>query len=335
MAKDEIYIRGVGTELQRLQLVSEAVAAGDCPQTIAERAHTESVSVSDHASGAELAALAARTALRDAGVDGAEIDLIAHANVYYQGHDLWSPSSYIQREVGAGDAVAVEIRQMSNGGMASIDLAAAYLLGRDRDLALLTTGDRFAAPGFDRWVSDPGTIYGDGGTALILSRTSGFAVLRSFVNIADATLEAMHRGEDPFGGAPFSIRPRVDLEPLKKDFLDGASVLAIVEKVRRGQEQVIARSLDEAGVKITDIAWFVLPHFGRRRLSGSFLRPLDIDIDSTTWNFARTVGHLGAGDQFAGLTYLRQHNALRRGDAVLLAGVGAGFTWSAAVVEIL
>ncbi|MGV9823244.1 ketoacyl-ACP synthase III family protein [Nocardia xishanensis] len=335
MANDSIYIRGVGSALAARLPISGAVAAGQCPPEIADATGIESAAVSDHAAGVELAAAAARAALTDAGADPARIDLIAHSNVYYQGHDLWSPSAYIQREVGAVGAVAVEVRQMSNGGMAAIDLAAAYLSARDGDLALVTTGDRFAPPGFNRWISDPGTIYGDGGTALILSRTDGFAVFRSFVQSADASLEAMHRGDDPFGVAPFSIRERVDLDPLKKAFLAEAHVLSTVEKVRRGQERVIARSLDDAGVKISDIDWFVLPHFGIRRLRSTFLRPFEIDIERTSWNVARSVGHLGAGDQIAGLAHLRAENLLRPGDAVLFAGVGAGFSWSAAVAEIL
>ncbi|MFF0452805.1 ketoacyl-ACP synthase III family protein [Nocardia africana] len=335
MANDSIYIRGVGSALAARLPISGAVAAGQCPPEIAEGTGLESVAVSDYESGVELAAAAARAALTDAAVDPARIDLLAHSNVYYQGHDLWSPSAYIQRETGAVDAVAVEVRQMSNGGMAAIDLAAAYLSARGGDLALVTTGDRFALPGFNRWISDSGTIYGDGGTALILSRTAGFAAFRSFVQSADASLEAMHRGDDPFGVAPFSIRERVDLDPLKKAFLAEAHVLSTVEKVRRGQERVIARSLDDAGVKISDIDWFVLPHFGSRRLRSTFLRPFGIDIERTTWNVARTVGHLGAGDQIAGLAHLRAGNLLRTGDAVLLAGVGAGFSWSAAVAEIL
>ncbi|MET8650109.1 MULTISPECIES: ketoacyl-ACP synthase III family protein [Nocardia] len=335
MANDSIYISGIGTALAPRRPISDAVASGECPPKIADANRIESVAVSEGPSGVELAATAARAAIADAGVDGARIDIVAHSNVYYQGHDLWSPSAYIQHAAGAADAVAVEVRQMSNGGMAAIDLAAAYLGARDGDLALVTTGDRFAAPGFDRFISDPGTIYGDGGTAVILSRTEGFAVFRSFVQAADPTLERMHRGDDPFGVAPFSVRPRVDLDPLKKAFLTGSNVLPNVEKVRRGQERVIARSLDDAGVKISDIDWFVLPHFGSRRLRSTYLRPFDIDVERTTWSLARTVGHLGAGDQLAGLAHLRERDLLRGGDAVLFAGVGAGFSWSAAVAEIL
>lgn len=335
MVNDSIYIRGVAAAPATAYPVARAVAAGECPAVIAARTRIESVAVAEDVSGVELAAAAAGAALSGAGVDGAALDLLVHADVYYQGHDLWSPSSYLQRVTGASGAVAVELRQMSNGGMAAVDLAAAYLSARDLDLALLTTGDRFAAPGFDRWLSDPGTVYGDAGTALILSRTEGFAVLRSFAHVADAELEGMHRGTDPFGVAPFAVRPRVDLEPLKKAYLAATGAQVAAARVRRGQRAVVDRALDDAGVKLTDIDWFVLPHFGFRRLRGALVEPLGIDVERTTWDLARTVGHLGAGDQFAGLAHLRDSDRLRTGDAVLLVGVGAGFSWSAAVVEIL
>ena len=75
--------------------------------------------------------------------------------------------------------------------------------------------------------------------------------------------------------------------------------------------------------------------FGRRRLESSFIRPLGLDLDRTTWSWSRSVGHLGAGDQFAGLDHLVATGALAAGQRVLLLGVGAGFSWSAVVLEVL
>ncbi|MEZ3183138.1 3-oxoacyl-ACP synthase, partial [Streptomyces pimonensis] len=43
----------------------------------------------------------------------------------------------------------------------------------------------------------------------------------------------------------------------------------------------------------------------------------------------------GAGDPFAGLDHLVTSGALGPGDTCMLFGVGAGFSWSCAVVEIL
>ncbi len=78
----------------------------------------------------------------------------------------------------------------------------------------------------------------------------------------------------------------------------------------------------------------MLPHFGRRRLEAIYYRPYGIDPARTTWEWSRTVGHLGAGDQFAGLDHLVTSGRAVPGDRVVLIGVGAGYSWGAAVVEI-
>jgi 3-oxoacyl-[acyl-carrier-protein] synthase-3 len=47
------------------------------------------------------------------------------------------------------------------------------------------------------------------------------------------------------------------------------------------------------------------------------------------------VGHLGAGDQICGFNHLLETDRVRPGDRVMLLGVGAGFSWSCAVLEVL
>lgn len=55
---------------------------------------------------------------------------------------------------------------------------------------------------------------------------------------------------------------------------------------------------------------------------------------ATNWEWSRTVGHLGAGDQFASLAHLVDSGRARPGDRCVLIGVGAGYSWGCAVVEI-
>ncbi|WP_433516193.1 ketoacyl-ACP synthase III family protein [Nonomuraea sp. CA-143628] len=295
-----------------------------------------SVTVSRSESAPEMATRAARSALARAGHRGDDIRLLLHANVYYQGHDLWAPASFIQRYAEVGDCPAIEIRQMSNGGMAALGLAACHLVAAgDGAAALITAADRFCPPGFDRWRSDAGTVYADGGAAIVLSRGAGFARLRCLVTESDPGLERMHRGDDPFGVEPFSVRGRVDLDAAKRAFLAKAGISESVARVAARQHMTIKRALAEAESNLTDIDWFVLPNFGRRRLELTYIGPYGIDIERTTWPWGRRVGHLGAGDQLAGLDHLAATGRLRPGDRCLLAGVGAGFTWSCAVVEVL
>jgi 3-oxoacyl-[acyl-carrier-protein] synthase-3 len=340
MVSDDIYIAGYGSHLPPVTTAAEAIAAGMCDPLYVSAQQMAGVTTGSE-SGPEMAVAAGRDALRRAEryVDG--VDLLLHSALYYQGHDMWAPASYVQRYTGGllpgSDACpAIDIRQTSNGGMASVALAAAYLADRPHGRgALLTTGDHFCRPGIDRWRSDPGTVFADGGTAIVLARGTGFARLRSLALISDSELESMHRGDDPWHPAPMSARMPLDVRVTTRDFLRTAGSAFVTARMAAGQEAVVKAALAEADTTIGEIDLFVLPNFGARRMEPAFFRPFGIDPDRTTWPWGRGIGHLGAGDQFAGLTYLIESDRLHAGDVCAMLGVGGGFTWSCAVIEIV
>jgi 3-oxoacyl-[acyl-carrier-protein] synthase-3 len=316
--------------------VADAVASGECDVNLVRRTDMLSVSVSPDESAAEMAVVAATQALDRAGSTATEIDLILHADTYHQGQDLWPVASYVQRQSVGNQCLAVEVRQMSAGGLAAMDLAVNYLAGLPgRSDALLTTADRFCLPGIDRWRTDPGTPYADGATGLVLSRRTGYARLKSIVMLADADLEPLHRGDEPFSPAPFSHRIPVDFEAAKQAFTRDFGLSYAVERVRAGQRATIKEALADADLELAEVEWVVLPHFGRRRLEAVYLREFGIDPARTTWDWSRTVGHLGAGDQFAGLGHLVDTGQAKPGQHILLVAVGAGYTWGCAVLEML
>ncbi|MEU7061146.1 ketoacyl-ACP synthase III family protein [Streptomyces sp. NPDC046197] len=333
---EDVFIRGTSVRLPSVLNVADAVATGACPPRVASATGMVSVAYSPEESAAEMAAAAARTALGRAGSDGGDIDLLLHADTYHQGQDLWPVASYVQREALGNSCQAVEIRQMSNGGLAALDLATAYLTsGHGRADALLTTADRFCEPGIDRWRTDPGTPYADGATALVLSRRGGFARLRSLALFADPELEPMHRGDEPFGPAPFSHRVPVDFEEAKRAFIGRVGMSYAITRAHHGQQTVVKQACSDAGLELAEADWVLLPHFGRRRLKSIYYEPFGIDPARTSWEFSRAVGHLGAGDQFAGLDHLLVSGKAGPGDRVVLVSVGAGYSWGCAVVEIL
>lgn len=330
----ELYITGTGTWLPPAEQIADSVADGRCDAVVARATRMTAVTVSAGESGPEMAARAARTALDRAAAKPGDIDLVLHASFFHQGFDLWAPASYIQHTAVGNQCPAMEVRQVSNGGMAAIDLAWAYLSADPaRTAAVLTTGDRFCLPGFDRWRSDPGTVYGDGGTALVVSRHSGFARVRSIATVSVPALEGMHRGDGP--ATPFSPREVADLETRKQEFLARYGTALTVAQVSAAQETVAKQALAEAGLGFADIDWFVLPHLGHRRLHVAYFTKFGIDPDRTAWAWSRGVGHLGAGDPFAGLDHLVSRGDLSPGGTCLLFGIGAGFSWSCAVVEML
>ncbi len=322
-----VYLAGTGCALPEPTTLEDAERAGLCTRRMLWRTRAESVCIAEEP-GPELAARAAGM------LDCGDVDLLLHASVYYQGHDLWSPPSYIQREVLGNNCPAIEVRQQSNGGMAALTLASAYLTG-DRKQAMVTTGDRFCLPGFDRFTSDPGTICGDGGTAALLSTQDGFARIRGLVTVSDPGLEKLGRGLDPFADAPLSVRRPISTEAHRSELIAEFGLSPLMERLRSGQQEAYQQALREAGVKAEDVSWFVLPNLGRAKMDAQFFDPLDIDPDRSTWDWGRRVGHLGAGDQIAGLDHLRRTERLEPGQLCVLAGVGIGFTWSVGVLEIV
>lgn len=332
---DDVYVRGNGLRLPSRLLVADAIESGECEPSLVARTDVHSVSVSPDESAAEMAVAAAKIALHRASATPETVDLILHADTYHQGQDLWPVGSYIQRETVRNGCLALEIRQMSNGGMAALDLAVAYLRAdTGRCEALLTTADRFCLPGIDRWRTDPGTPYADGATAVVLSRRGGYARLLSLALHADSDLEPLHRGDEPFGLAPFAHRMPVDFEAAKNAFSRQYGLAFGINKAIAGQAVAVENALSDADLKLADAEWVVLPHFGRRRLDVNYLRPYEIDASRTAWEWSRTVGHLGAGDQFAGLSHLVDTGQAKPGDRCVLIGVGAGYSWGCAVVEI-
>ncbi|MGW3135058.1 ketoacyl-ACP synthase III family protein [Streptomyces sp. NPDC001139] len=335
MRFDDIYLRGLGMWLPPVMTAEKALELGFTDRSLISRTGASAVCVAGTESAPEMAVNAARIAMERGGCGTGEICLLLHSSVYFQGHDLWPAASYIQRMTVNNRCPAMEVGHTSNSGMVALELAAAYLTASGGAAVLLTTGDRFVAPGVDRWRTDPGTVFGDGATAAVVSQAPGFARVLSVVTVADPELEEMHRGTDPFTAAPLELRVPVDIEAPTREFLRGPSGADINRRMAAGHRSVMTQALEEAEVPASSVSWYVLPNTGRRRLEVGFFRRLGIDPQASTWAWGQGVGHLGAGDQFAGLTHLVDTGQLRRGQYCLLLGVGGGFTWSCAVVEIV
>ena len=333
---DNLHLAGIGCWLPPAVPVAEAVRRGVCDEATAKRAGMLSVTVDEGTEvPAEFAARAARIALAQAesGIGRVQPSIVLHAHLFDQGNQLWSAAGYVQRRAGAGDCPALAVQQVSNGGMAAIDLAAGYLRGRP-GTALVTSADRYCPPGYDRWYSDPGTVYADGGTALVLSNRAGFARLTALATVSDSMLEGMHRVGPAAGIGRITRRQPVQLGQLKEAFVAEFGSGRALDRIVAGQQAATAEALYLAGVKLPEIDRFVFPHFGLRRLKSNYLRYLEIDLDRSNWAVSRAIGHLGAGDQVASIDQLLRASLLRAGQRCLLLAVGAGFTWSAAVLEI-
>lgn len=330
----DLYVSSVGQWLPPRIDMTTAVAEGMCSQQTHERTGLTSICVSDEAP-VELAVRAADSALQRSAHASDDIAILLYATASYQGLDAWNAAAYVQALTGTARAFAVEVRQLSNGGMAAMELGAGFLSADPRRrAALLVTADRFAMPGFDRWNADRNMVWGDAGTAVVLSRDGGFARVLAMVSASDPELEGMYRGDSPLRPAPTAEDMPVNIVRRQREFRRRMTSEEVRRRLVAGFDVTLATALAEADASLDSISWAVVENLGRNLMDWRFLNPLKMDISRTTWPWGATIGHLGAGDQFAGLHHLATSGDVGPGDRVLLLGSGGGYAWTCAVVEI-
>lgn len=336
MKYDGVFFSGVGSYYPEPYPVARAIETGDYDQASQEKTDQVSVTIAtDSESQPEMAVAAGRLALKHSGYRTRDVSLLLHAVAVYSGLDGWNSASYLQNEVLDGNGISFEIRQVSNGALGGLELAIPYIQsGRHGPAAIITSSERFAPPAWNRWRADSGLIFADGASALVVSTEGGFGRLVSLVTETASELEGLHRGLAPFQTAPDPAQYPLDLHSRAVEFSDEMDIATIHAISERGLKAAATRASHEAGLNLDEIEIFVVPNFGRSLLQRQVLDPIGISIERSTHHWGKNVGHAGAADQFGALHNLVESGGVASGDHVMLVGVGGGFNWTCAVIQL-
>ncbi|MBU3863222.1 ketoacyl-ACP synthase III family protein [Streptomyces sp. 4503] len=335
-----VYLKSIGAHVPRPVSIATAVEEGRYPAQEAELHELGGAAVAGDVPAPELALLAARQAFERAGHPPQDVDLLLYASSWHQGPDGWQPQYLLQRRLVGADVLAVEVRQGCNGMFAALELAAGYLGGSDRARhALLVAADNFGTPLIDRWRMGPGYVAGDGASAVLLTTEPSFARLLAVGSISVPEAEQMHRGAEPLFPPGPTLGRRLDFAARNADYKrqaigDGVGTAALI-RIHQQTLTVVERTLAEAGVGIGDITRVAYMNYSREIVEQRCMAALGLAMSRSTWEFGRTVGHLGASDQIISLDHLLEQGGLKPGDHILMLGVGPGVTISCAVVEIV
>jgi 3-oxoacyl-[acyl-carrier-protein] synthase-3 len=286
-----------------------------------------------------MAVSAGRQAIAGAAIDPAVIDLVIHAWLYHQGHELWSSAHFVAAGVGAVNATAFGVQQACNGGVLGVQLGATQLLADpDMQYALVTTGDNFSMPGFNRWSTDYDVAYGDGGTALLLGRGDGQADklrIRSLGFSSMPELERIYRGADEFSSYPLGHGMPVNKRRSKNAFYTAVDIEQFGLTVRSKLAEALQRALDDADLTVNDprVRLAVLPRVGGKVLDGTFRPALEGMPNVEAVYLGAETGHLGAGDFLANISDVIRLNLLGPGELGLVLSSGGSVSWACAVIE--
>lgn len=335
MRVENIYIRGLGAYLPAWMSSRRAIELGLYDEVLRLDSGVTGTLIADDTPPVDMAVSAARDALKRGGREADSLGLLVYSSVIRQGPEMWYPAGYILRELGAAGTPIFEVKQGCNGMLAAMELAACYLNANSTcDAALLTAADNFKSSRGDRWRGyGPGTVIGDAGSAMLLSTSGGFAEVKAINQSAIPELEGLHRGSEPLFD-PYE-RYTVDMVQRARHFSRTEMPLNDVNRIiGQRQTEVIRRSLAEADIGVDQISKAIYVNQGKYLLAQFLLDPLQLPESKSSWDFGRTVGHLGASDHAVALDHYMTTGQLKPGDHVLLAGAAPGFVVSSAILTI-
>lgn len=269
---------------------------------------------------AQMSAEAAKKALDEAGMKAEDLDLIIVGTL---SGDYVTPSTAceVQAILGAEKAVAFDINAACSGFMFAMNTAYAYIHSGIYQNALVIGAETLSK------LMD----WNDRSTCVLFGDGAGAAVVR-----ADKTgLLHFTQGADGSKGMVLSCRGRMNNNPLVKNSVKPAYVSMDGQEVYKFAVSTVPASiqkvLEEAGLEVTDVKYFLL-HQANIRIIQSVAKRLKADINK----FPTTLEHCGnisAGSVPILLDEVHKKGMLQRGDKLVMAGFGAGLTWSAAVIE--
>lgn len=269
---------------------------------------------------AGMSAEAAKKALEMAGMKAEEIDLIIVGTIT---GDYITPSTAceVQALLGAVNAMAFDINAACTGFMVAMNTANAYIRTGIYQNALVI-GAEVLSRIMDWTDRKTCVLFGDGAGAAVL-KADNIGML------AYTQGAAGEKGMFLAGQSRLNNNPLVtNSQALSYIHMDGQEVYKFaVSTVPASIEKVLA----EAGLEPTDIKYFIL-HQANLRILQSVAKRLKVEEDRFPISLDH-CGNISAASVPILLDEVNEKGLLQKGDKIVLAGFGAGLTWSACVIE--
>ncbi|MDO9293898.1 MAG: beta-ketoacyl-ACP synthase III [Hydrogenophaga sp.] len=319
-------ISGTGSYLPPLRLTNadmvERLAAGGVETSdewIVERTGIRARHfVADGVFASDMAAEACRKAMDAAGVDGNEIDLIIVAT---STPDMVFPSTaaILQHKLGISGCPVFDVQAVCSGFIYGLTVADAMIRTGTAKKALVVGAEVFSRL-LDFSDRTTCVLFGDGAGAVVLEASDVPGILAT-----DIHADGKHAGILCVPGHVSGGKVLGD--PLLK--MDGQAVFKLAVGVLEDTARAV---LTKAGRSEADIDWLI-PHQANIRIMQSTARKLKLPMDKVVVTVDEQ-GNTSAASIPLALDHAVRAGQVKKGDTLLLEGVGGGFTWGAVLLDL-
>jgi len=272
----------------------------------------------------DLAAEAAKQALAERGIDASEIEAIVVATVT---PDMLFPSTacLVQHKLGMKGAWGFDLSAACSAFLYALQTGAQFIASGAHKKVLVIGSDVMSSI-LDYTDRATCILFGDGAGAVILEQAQEDEGIIDFVHEIDGSGAcALYM---PGGG---SLHPSTHESVDKKMHFVHQDGQAVFKYAVRKMGEVCEKLLARNGVKASDIDCFI-PHQANQRIIKATADRIGLKPEIIIINIDR-YGNTTAGTIPLAMQTAREEGRLKKGDLVLLASVGAGFTIGATLLR--
>ena len=256
---------------------------------------------------------AARNALQAAGLAPTDIDLIIVAT---STPDMVFPSvaCILQNKLGANGCAAFDVQAVCSGFVYALAVADAMIQTGAASRALVIGAEVFSRI-LDFSDRTTCVLFGDGAGAVVLEASETPGILASDLHADGKHVDILCVPGNVSGGQVLG-------DPLLK--MDGQAVFKLAVGVL---EKAAHATLAKAGLTEADIDWLI-PHQANIRIMQSTARKLKLSMDKVVVTVDQH-GNTSAASIPLALDHAVRAGQVKKGQHLMLEGVGGGFTWGA------
>jgi 3-oxoacyl-[acyl-carrier-protein] synthase-3 len=263
---------------------------------------------------------AARRAMDDAGVGPEDIDLII-VGTCTPDQVFPSTACIIQHQLGVKGSAAFDVNAACSGFLYALDLANRYIKTGGAQTALVIGAETLSR--ITNW-EDRGTavLFGDGAGCVVLQASDEPGILSTHIH-ADGQFEELLQVRS-------GISVGYDKTRAGEAFIE-MNGNAVFKRAVATFDAIARETVADLDGDLGDIDWFV-PHQANMRIIKAAAKKLGMPMERVIATVDEHANTSGASIPLA-LELAVRDGRIQRGDTVLFAAFGAGFTWGSAMIK--
>jgi len=278
----------------------------------------------DNEATSDMAAKAAKAALKDAGLKPKDLDLIIVATIT---PDMFFPATacLLQHKLGVDKIPAFDIAVACSGYIYGLSIADQFIKSGMYKHALVVASEKLSS--VTDW-EDRSTciLFGDGAGAAVLGPVTHGGILGFTLGSDGSKSDLLQL---PAGGSRMPASIKTVENKLHTIKMEGNVLFKHAVKIMADAALAVAEPL---GLKGEDID-IIIPHQANARILNALAKRMGVDPEKKLYLNIEKYGNMSAASSAVALTEAVEEGRVKKGDIILMDAFGGGLTWGALIIK--